>query len=147
VYYTRIHGFFERDGIYKVRIDGSGRENITKDKAMFLNVAGSWIYYQNQDDGSSIYRINIDGSGKEKLNDEISLYLNVVGDWIYYIKDGSIYRIRVDGSDQHIVSDKGGSELNVVGDWIFYRTEHDEIYFKYDMFKIRTDGSEHQLLE
>lgn len=74
------------------------------------------------------------------------------GDWIYFINsedDMSLYKIRTDGSDLIKLNDTYSDKPSVVGDWIYYTTytttNNDQQIYKY--CRIRTDGSDNQVLE
>lgn len=93
-----------KDGLGKVRPDGTGWELLTGDKVNCLNAAGGWVYYSNASDGGSVYKIRTDGTERTKLNDRSSKFINIAGDWIYYGIEGSLYRMKTDGSENQPVN-------------------------------------------
>lgn len=101
--------------IYKMKIDGSGKTELTNGTILnYLRVVNDWIYYSYKDIKTkeySIYRMKIDGSDKTKItNDSEKLYseMNIAGDWIYYYevnqasRISNLYRIKTDGSQKSI---------------------------------------------
>ena len=56
IYYSNYNGV-DGDKIYKIKTDGTGKIELTGDRAFYINVAGDWIYYTNNDDGGKIYKI------------------------------------------------------------------------------------------
>lgn len=140
------------DGItYKIRTDGTDRTKVNDDPSSNLIVAGDWIYYKRyssedvSDDSSEIYKIRTDGTDRTKIIDEDCGKFNVVDDWIYFTKSNeyfSIYRIRTDGTEYTRVNNERSIGISIVNDWIYYCNRDDN-----RMYRIRTDGSERQLVE
>ncbi len=60
IYYSNIDDNWK---IYKIRTDGSGREQVNNDRSWFLSVFGDWIYYEDAAD--DIYKVRIDGSDRQ----------------------------------------------------------------------------------
>lgn len=94
-----------KDGLYRIRTDGTGKDKICSDDAFYINPTGEWIYYVNAEDGF-LYRIRPDGSGRQKLgNDDCSVPV-LYKDYIYYLADGGnkrrnmLHRVRKDGTEQ-----------------------------------------------
>lgn len=54
--------------LYKIRTDGSGRQRLSDESSLYINVAGEWIYYVNFDDEGRIYKIKTDGSGRQRVH-------------------------------------------------------------------------------
>lgn len=138
--------------LYRICIDGTGRERLNDDNTRFVKVIEDWIYYNNQSDNGSLYRIRTDGSERTKLNSGESLYINLDGGWIYYMKWGEgcdIYRIRPDGSDETLVLAQrtvldDGYSINIVP-W-FLNVQDDRLYFtemsgRRRIMKVSTDLS------
>lgn len=123
--------------LYKMRTDGNGRVQICDDQALYLNVIGDMIYYQNFSDNRTVYKIKTDGTGREKLNGDPSQFVTVADGWIYYyhMDDEKLYKIRTDGTDRTQLTDACSYYINVVDDWVYY-TDLSAIY------KIRTDGTD-----
>ena len=146
----------ENGHIFKVRTDGDMERapvtptRLNNDKSSNVIVAGEWIYYTNEDDGSKIYKIRVDGSGRQKVNGDESGYLNIVGDTIYYVNygdsarkaTGCIYKIDVNGNDRTKLCDESAHSVNVIGDLIYYGNASKGHTF----WQIRTDGSANQQL-
>ena len=79
----------EEEGLYKERLDGTGRETLVASGwAQYINVVGDWVYYLQI---SGVSRITTDGSGQEFLFENPAypwgLQLHVVDDTFYYMVD------------------------------------------------------------
>ena len=80
------------DTLYRIRPDGTGREQVLAQDTEYLNVSGGWVYYAldvgDTEEGSELWRVRTDGSGAEKLADTSCLRLNVAGGWLYFVDYG-----------------------------------------------------------
>ncbi|MCL2773001.1 MAG: DUF5050 domain-containing protein [Oscillospiraceae bacterium] len=140
-----------KSNICKIRTDGSGRTKLNDDNSISINVIDDWVYYCNRDDFGRLYKINTDGSGRIKVNDDWGTYYNIADGWIYFsnTSDGGpieskLYRIRTDGSGRTKLSSDGGcSSINIIDGWVYYYNWSDN----HKLYKIRTDGTEKQLVE
>jgi len=145
-----IYGTGDRSArLYKIRTDGREAIIFNDEISHMVIVVGDWIYYAEGRDGH-VYRVRTDGTGKEKIIDDNNVSaLNISGDWIYYMywniqndtidgTDSGLYRSRLDGTGKTLIAEGLFHLVNVADDWIFYRNGAHEIY------KIRTNGTEHQ---
>jgi hypothetical protein len=94
---TDYVGTLEREmgKLYRVRLDGSGREKFSEDGTEFIIADSNCIYYENGSDGEDIgsegdfwyagklYKINLDGTNKKKVLDYLTYATNVDENWIY----------------------------------------------------------------
>lgn len=136
---------FKDRGLYRMRIDGTEKQLITKDFATYVNVVDNYIYYSNYSDNDRLYRVSIDGTEIEKLNDERSIYINVIDGWVYYNNmegEDAFFRIRIDGSDRQVISGVRPAYINISNGWVYYANTFD--YHK--LYRCRIDGSEVQKL-
>jgi hypothetical protein len=128
--------------IYKINLDGSGKEKLNDNISQNLNVVDDWIYFSNYDDGNKIYRVHIDGNVSEKINNDDSWWLSVVGDWVYYTNrddNWKIYKVRSDGSGRTKLNDDVSNNINITGDWVYYLNFTDD-NANGKVYKVRTDG-------
>ena len=128
-YSNREHSGF----LYKIRIDGTEKEQINNDTSSGVNVVGEWAYYRNESDNDHLYKIRINGTGRTQLNSNASLGSVVAGDWIYYKNNSagnSIYKIRTDGSgEKKLIDIDDCSYFNVAGERIYFTVEdYDTLY-------------------
>lgn len=141
------------NSLCKMTIDGANVELLTTDKASFINVIGDWIYYRNWDDNNKLYKVRTDGSDKQSIADENANFICVVDDWIFYShkensRQTSLCKIGVDGQNKKIIFSKAGTavtDIFVSDGWIYF----DVLYRgnrESEFYKIRTDGSECQIL-
>ncbi len=151
-----FYGFDGSTSAYKIRTDGTELIKIYEEEMLFLTVIDDWIYYSNSDDNHRLYKIRTDGTDRTKLNNQKSYSLNVVGDWIYYndinapeimqtiVETGNLFKVRIDGSEKtQLTEDESAWFINVVDDWIYYSNADDN----HRLYKIRTDGTDRQLVE
>lgn len=120
--------------IYKMKTDGTKLQKVIYAATTDFIVKDDWIYFlgilEEQKECQSIYRIKTDGTELQSLyktyyeenntrfDSEIS-YLNVLGDWVYYDDEYSVYSL---DSGEYIESG-------------------------YGVFKMKTDGTERQMVE
>ena len=126
-----------REFLYKIHIDGSGKQLLDHDGSVFINVLDGWIYYCNKEDDGKPYKIRTDGKCKQKLYNEQAFYINVIGEWIYAINRYKIFRIKTDGSESQTILNsifEYERSMAVIGEWIYYTCD-------YRLFKIKIDGS------
>ncbi len=148
--YYRI---FSKNGIFKIRTDGTQRTQLANDKTRSINVVDNWIYFSSFDT-RSVHKMLIDGTQRTTLTDDLADFINVVDGWIYYIKDWlSIYKMRTDGTEKTIIysqePDSRGEGryidfLNVQNEWIYYLDYSENIDYgdSGKIFKIRPTGND-----
>ena len=56
IYYNK----FPSGGLYKVKIDGTGKIKLNDDSAFAINVVGDWIYYHNDTGDAGSYKVKTD---------------------------------------------------------------------------------------
>jgi Ethanolamine utilization protein EutJ (predicted chaperonin) len=137
--------------IHKRSIDGTKKQVLNDDKSFHINVINEWIYYINADDNNTIYRIGTDGSKRTKFSNRTAVHLNVTEDWIYFIDRSSkyLYKMRIDGSNVIQLNWDTSNQINIADGWIYYVHICKEHFFKtseYEIYRIRTDGSNRQLM-
>lgn len=74
----------DNNRIYKISIDGTNKEKILNDRALFISIYDEWIYFSNYSYGGYIYRVRKDGTGKTKLNNRHSTNLRIENGVLYY---------------------------------------------------------------
>lgn len=136
LYYRSAEG-----GLCKISTDGTGREKLSDDPVLYINVVGDWVYYIEDSDSSSgaICRVRTDGSEQSVLNGDVCQDLYVAGDWMYYedqSKDFATYRAHLDGSGEMLVSSETMFGMNVVDGWVYYYTDNASY-----AYKVRANGT------
>lgn len=135
--------YYRYRGIYKIRVDGEGRMELTGDESAYLNVVGDWIYFANFSDNCYIYKIKTDGTHLTKIANINGEGVNV-SDGYMYLNDRdntkNLYKLSIDAPDASsavpIVNNVG--VFNVCGDWIYYTDLNDNGA----ICKIKTDGTQ-----
>ena len=64
--------FLDRTGesIVRCSFDGRIRERITGNRVKDFNIAGSWIFYHNENDGGSLWSVRLDGANDHPVRPE-----------------------------------------------------------------------------
>lgn len=144
IYYTDSVGL-----ICKMRTDGKNRTKLNDEAiASKIVVVEDWIYYANT--SGLIGKMRTDGTEESQWDDVSVMQFNVVDDWIYYINwdsDSFLNKMRTDGTERTKLNDISASSFNIVGDWIYYskRLYMGDPEDAFKIYKMRTDGSEHQI--
>ena len=131
--------------IFRIRTDGSDRQQVTTDKISFANydVSDGVVYYKDDNSGY-LCRVNGDGTGRQELNEHFTYSIVVKGDWIYYGREwqGHPTKIRIDGSEETKISDDNMEHPAIFGDWIYYADSRKGV----GLYKLKIDGSEKKKL-
>lgn len=142
IYFSNVNDGYK---LYRMRLDGSGRQKLNDNKSYYINVVGDWIYYKMEDGTvpSYIYRIHFDGTGEERLYKGYDIRnVYVVNNTIYFSEpiDG-IQKMSLDGTNRRQING------NYVDSMI---VQDDSIYFNQSLWgrilKVRTDGSGLEML-
>lgn len=124
-------------GIHKVRIDGTGKTQISSTTSYKVYVDGDWIYYTSQYWGGKIYKMKTDGTMATKITNEDCTGYIVKDGYIYYVNsdDSLVYKCRTDGKGKTILCvGFGGTDLSLVGEKLV-------IANGYDIQSVNLDGS------
>ncbi len=166
-YWFGNESYDSKGGLYKIKTDGTGKEQICSGVLFDINVVGDYIYYVDGNitvmgtsatrQGTSIKKVKADGEssdtiielgyGEGAISDAF-----VVGEWIYYnrLKLGSdvsgFYRIKTDGSGEQKLIPYMVECVDIVEDWIYYSSKFDPNNDDDGICKIKIDGSEQQLI-
>lgn len=129
------------EDLYRVKTDGTDLQQIDTSSTQTFTVIDDWVYYR---ENYTISRIRTDGSQKQRLSEgEIGAFV-IRENWIYYFNpsDGyKIYRMKTDGTENQMLIDEAINDFWVDGDWIYYTSS-----VIGDLFRIKIDGSQKQLL-
>ncbi|MDC3418364.1 DUF5050 domain-containing protein [Aquibacillus salsiterrae] len=140
VYFSNISQGYK---LYKMRLDGTGKQLLASDRSLYINVVGDWIYYINQSDQAKMYKVRTDGTQKTRIDDQHSAtVISVVGDWIYYVTQSEqykLFKIKTDGTGKtQLGNDALVEEMYATEDWIFYTLQNQNL----KIFKIKPDGTQ-----
>jgi uncharacterized protein YchJ len=142
------------DGIFRMDTDGGNvKQIVSGSNVNFFDIDddNEWIYYVNSSERFSLYKIKTDGSENARVEYSRSVSVNVDGDWIYYITSEDVgglrpAKIKPDGSGKMFLSDKMSASIFVIGDWVYYLHFLDFVSGEMEIYKVRKDGSEEQLV-
>lgn len=130
--------YYSSKFIYKVKLDGTGKEIICNDAAANIRIVGDWIYYTNLSDFSKLYKIRTSGLDRTKVSDDNVYNMAVYKGWIYYRNDSDnckLYKIKNDGTGRMKLSDENPRSINVIDGWIYYQSDLTTVH------KIKLDGT------
>lgn len=144
-----------RDTVYRMKLDGSGLEEIKKRRyngklygfdAFEMQTDKEWIYYNEEipyvSDGS-FYRVQKNGLEKQSVVTDIMWSWEIYKDWIYYSRgtgayEKELFKIRVDGSEKtKLCEDMIWEEIEIYDGWIYYINLNDNNC----IYRIKTDGT------
>lgn len=140
IYFSNIS---QGNKLYKMRFDGTGKQMLSNDDSIYINVVGDWIYYVNRSDVFKMYKIRLDGTQRTKIDDTHSAtVMSVVGDWIYYVTQSEqykLFRIRTDGTGKmQLGTGALIEEMYATEDWVFYTLQNQGL----QIYKIKPDGTQ-----
>lgn len=111
IYFSKIPTLNKssKNGLYKIKSDGSELTQLSSLPVVNINVAGDWIYYNVfESDYYEIYKMKLDGSENMKLvynkNKENGIldFFSIAGDYIFYDKKDGTYMLKTDGSNNEV---------------------------------------------
>ena len=139
--------------LYKEKVDGSEKTQLTDDGGKYITVKDGWVYYVKWgDDGRnpSIKKVRQSGSEETKLvsaKDGYSIdYMFIYNNSIYYTMekenedgtyDSSLYRCNLNGKNKERVINRAVFFPYIIGDYIYY--QDDEEYSR--LYRCELDGS------
>ncbi len=112
-----------KDGLYKMKPDGTKQIKIASNAATYLNLDSNNIYFVD----NGIYELNLNNNQLQKLSSS-GTRLILAGEWLYY-NDASnrIYKMKKDGSQKQSLI-QNGTLINVVNNDLFFMRKN--ILFK-----------------
>ena len=122
--------YSEAAGLYKERVNGSGRTKLNDKICSDIIAADEWIYYIC---ANGLYKTRTDGTltlpvihKSENKNPEILRIINVTGKFIFYLtgsenysQNNSLYRVRTDGKRDKFVENNIDFIISL-NKWIVY---------------------------
>jgi hypothetical protein len=135
IFFSNLH-----DGgkLYKANEYGIMKTKLTDDKANFIHILLSNVYYVGEND--YLYKLNINNGERISLTQFECLNVQIIKEWIYVVHatNHQLYKLRLDGSDLQKVFDVKTMLYAVSGNWIYYSNEDD--YQR--IYKLALDGSQ-----
>lgn len=108
--------------IFRIRSDGSNREQLSEEPAAAFNISGNIIFYLNLND-QSLAMIRTDGTGQSKISDIPMNYITVYEDELYYIDgENTLWKMNHDGTKNIQLSEDKTAAFNISDGWIYYAT-------------------------
>ena len=146
------------NGLYKIKVDGTERQQVSLDYANGINVVGDYIYYEKKSGGSKngyqrgLYKLNLTTEKEENTEPPFLLDINsgaqiiVVEEWVYYSPAGynadeGLFKIKIDGTNKEKLYSSGHvpSSINIQEDWIYFVDRNSSR--NSCIYRIKTDGT------
>ncbi|WP_162238536.1 DUF5050 domain-containing protein [Paenibacillus sp. A3] len=125
IYMNPANKYYGPNSLVKMKLDGSGRQTLSEDNALSINVVDDWIYYTARDKAADknlgIFKMKTDGSQRTQISSAGAYSVWVRDGWIYYIAGNGliingIHKMKTDGTeDTVIVSGRVGCVFTLTG--------------------------------
>ena len=95
-------------GLYKQRVNGSGRTKLNDKQCDNIKISGEWVYYICAE---GIFRTHTDGTLTFPVlhrheHSEMRRIISVAGKWVYYItSEGELHRVKAGGKRNKALED------------------------------------------
>lgn len=125
VYYAVNTLLSKEAGIWKYKLDGSAEPTrISENKAAYITLVDSKLYYSNKSDGGKLYVMSTSGGTSTRLHDEKVSYIIADNGTLYFdsakLLGSAIYKYdTTDGTLTKMTTDSG-KYLVKVGNYIYY---------------------------
>ncbi|MCM3267596.1 DUF5050 domain-containing protein [Paenibacillus elgii] len=150
IYMNPANKYYGPNSLVKMKLDGSGKQTLSEDNALSINVVDDWIYYTVRDKAADknlgIFKMKTDGSQRTQISSAGAYSVWVRDGWIYYIAGNGmmingIHKMKTDGSeDTAIVSGQVGGRFYLDGDLMYFMMP-DKEHAPNSLFQIKTDGT------
>ncbi|MFB0843817.1 DUF5050 domain-containing protein [Paenibacillus oleatilyticus] len=130
IYMNPANKYYGPNSLVKMKLDGSGKQTLSEDNALSINVADDWIYYTVHDKAADknlgIFKMKTDGSQRTQISSAGAYSVWVRDGWIYYtagngLTINGIHKMKTDGTeDTVIVSGEVGGRFYLDGDLMYF---------------------------
>jgi len=137
--------------VSRVRLDGTGYQQLADDEAYVMGVGEGWVFFRSNAD-DKLYRIRPDGSGRQQiLDDAVDSPMTYAGN-LYFIDYSrtSVAVSALDGSGlRDIVTFASGDieHINIANNWLYFSRRSLKHPAKEGLFRVRLDGTDEQTLK
>lgn len=131
------------EGLYKIKNDGTEKQQISSFVLDDLNVIGEWVYCSS---AKGAFKLNVNTNEQHYLTYKTGVdCVTVIDDYVYYrTRDDGIYKIRTDGTEETLLLNEYGTEFfSIDKNWIYYFVRNEDVN---GLYRIKTDGTENTLL-
>lgn len=133
--------------LYKVKIDGSDKQQVSEQPYYSCSANGSYLYYNGLDSDHYIRRINT-AMDNESIVAEVNAWMPAITDAStgFYMDCDNDYRLaRIDltTNESTLITDDRVDCYNVSGDYIYYQRNNES---SPALCRIRTDGSDYTVI-
>lgn len=129
IYYAinNLVNYNDTNGIYKYKIGAEADEVATKlstDKASYLNVVDSYIYYANGSEKGVLKKISTSGGTPTQITEDNVSDIVANGNYLYFnvrtLTGSAIHRYSISGNTITKITTDSGKNLTVVGNKLYY---------------------------
>ncbi|MFA9560031.1 DUF5050 domain-containing protein [Evansella sp. AB-rgal1] len=132
-----------KQGLYKMKEDGSELEKLFHSDVSYLNVRGPELFFSNS---TGVFQINsrLNYLSKKVINREVR-NLVVYENSLYFLLPNQlgIYRTDLNGQNGHVLTHDEALQMAIQDNWIYYTRRADGIS---RLYKMRIDGTEKRLM-
>ena len=135
--------------LHRIHTDGTDLQELQNISSYYSKkVVDDWLYSVDGG-GYGIKRTKIDGNEEQILTDHQVYAYAIAEDWIYYSNaddKSRLYRMKKDGTENQLLIDEQTRNFCVDEDWFYYWNWDGGNWKWSDLFRIKADGSQKQLL-
>ncbi len=139
----------EASTLYKVKIDGTDRQQLRKEAIFTCSTEGQYFYYNGLNTSGSVYRFDTASDSSYAIYDG-NCYKPTVsqnGTDIYYIdgdRNNSLVHVNTSTNSFTVVTEDSIDAYNVSGDYVYYQKYSSE---GSGFCVIKTDGTGYQMIK
>ncbi|SCZ05178.1 DUF5050 domain-containing protein [Alkaliphilus peptidifermentans] len=129
--------------LYRIKTDGSDKQNLSTDEALFMVMDDEWIYYFNG--MRRIKGIRHDGTNESLIkedNNHFNEYMNIKDDWLYIstrtktsrYSDWILYKINVSTKEEVLLYEGVVENIHIINNQIYF-------YADLSFYRMDLDGN------
>lgn len=125
----------DNSGVFKIKTDGTGKQQLYKGTALYLKLRGNFLYYMTYNNTQltgDLYKMKLDDSGETKISSDVLKY-EVVGNYIYYSslsQLGDVYKMDLNGKGKIKLCTIDGAITYIKDGYIYYQSLEDSDLYR-----------------
>lgn len=132
--------------LYKVKIDGSDKKQISPQSYFTCSTDGQYIYYNGLTSDHNIYRFDTTNDTQSVIYTDNCWMPTIIDDTAYFMdcnNDYELAKVNLSTGEKQILCSDRVDCYNVYGNYIYFQRSGDEPA----LCRIRTDGSDYQVIK
>ena len=127
--------------IYKMNLDGTNPELVSKTGTGFLGVTEKYIIYdvpiEGEEESFETWIMDLDGNNAKVLIPGLKLtHVNIENDNVYYLEDDSIFKININTGETKDVLYSGIYLLNVYNNYAYFFSYIDDREYRVGLYRM-----------